>query len=204
MAGQTGFWWILLAMGLYGGLHSLLASTSAKALAERWFGPAGRRFYRLFFNIIVSLTLLPVAALVGFLPDRHIYTIPFPWTLLTLGLQALAGLGLLLGVYQTGGMQFLGLAQLIVPITEETPARFVSNGLYGYVRHPLYSLGLVIIWLAPLMSWNVLGFNLGITLYILVGIKFEERKLLAEFGQLYADYPRRVPMLLPGFKQFKG
>jgi protein-S-isoprenylcysteine O-methyltransferase Ste14 len=58
--------------------------------------------------------------------------------------------------------------------------------------------------LAPLMSWNVLAFNLGITLYILVGILFEERKLLAEFGQLYADYRRRVPMLLPGFKRFKG
>jgi hypothetical protein len=53
MTGQSGFWWILLAMGLYGGLHTLLASTSAKALAERWFGPAGRRFYRLFYNIVV-------------------------------------------------------------------------------------------------------------------------------------------------------
>lgn len=200
---QTGFWYILLAMGLYGALHSLLASTSAKVLSERWLGLAGRRFYRLFFNIVVSLTLLPVVALVGFLPDRRIYSIPFPWTLLTLGVQALAGVGLLLGVYQTGGMQFLGLAQLIAPIKEETPARFVSNGLYGYVRHPIYALGLVIIWLAPVMSWNVLAFNLGITLYILIGILFEERKLLAEFGQLYADYRRRVPMLLPGFKRFK-
>ncbi len=201
--GQTGFWWILLAMGLYGGLHSLLASTSAKVLAERWLGLAGRRFYRLFYNIVVSLTLLPVVALVGFLPDRRIYSIPFPWTLLTLGVQALAGLGLLLGVYQTGGMEFLGLAQLIAPVKAETPARFVSHGLYGYVRHPLYSLGLVIVWLAPLMSWNVLAFNLGITLYILAGIQFEERKLLAEFGQLYADYHHRVPMLLPGFKRSK-
>ncbi|MBE3143085.1 MAG: isoprenylcysteine carboxylmethyltransferase family protein [Planctomycetes bacterium] len=203
MMAQTGFWYILLAMGLYGMLHSLLASTSAKALSERWLGLAAQRFYRLFFNIVVSLTLLPVVVLVGFLPDRRIYSIPFPWTLLTLGLQALAGLGLLLGVYQTGGMQFLGLAQLIAPVKEETPARFVSNGLYGYVRHPLYALGLVIIWLAPVMSWNVLAFNLGITLYILAGIQFEERKLLAEFGQLYADYRRRVPMLLPGFKRFK-
>ena len=200
---QTGFWYILLAMGLYGALHSLLASTSAKALSERWLGLAGRRFYRLFFNIVVSLTLLPVIALVGFLPDRRIYSIPFPWTLLTLGVQALAGVGLLLGVYQTGGMQFLGLAQLIAPIKEETPARFVNNGLYSYVRHPIYALGLVIIWLAPVMSWNVLAFNLGITLYILIGILFEERKLLTEFGQFYADYRRRVPMLLPGFKRSK-
>ena len=200
---QTGFWYILFALGVYGGLHSLLASTSAKALAERWFGAAGRRFYRLFYNIVVSLTLLPVLALVGILPDSPIYTIPFPWTLLTLFIQALAVLGLLLGVYQTGGMQFLGLAQLITPVAEEKPAVFVSSGLYAYVRHPLYILGMVIVWLTPVMSWNVLAFNLGVTLYILVGIQFEERKLLAEFGPLYTGYRRRVPMLLPGFKRLK-
>jgi len=203
MTGQTGFWWILLAMGLYGGLHSLLASTSAKALAERWFGAAGRRFYRLFYNIVVSLTLLPVLALVGILPDSPIYTIPFPWTLLTLFIQALAVLGLLLAIFQTGGMQFLGLAQLVAPAKEETPAVFVSSGLYAYVRHPIYTMGLVIIWLTPVMSWNVLAFNLGITLYILVGIQFEERKLLSEFGQTYTGYRHRVPMLLPGSKRPK-
>ena len=47
------------------------------------------------------------------------------------------------------------------------------------------------------MTWNILAFNLGATLYILVGIQFEERKLLKEFGQAYADYRRGVPMLIP-------
>ena len=40
---QTGFWWILLAWVLYGALHSLLASSSAKALAERLLGLGVRR-----------------------------------------------------------------------------------------------------------------------------------------------------------------
>jgi protein-S-isoprenylcysteine O-methyltransferase Ste14 len=54
------------------------------------------------------------------------------------------------------------------------------------------------------MTWNILAFNLGATLYILAGIQFEERKLLKEFGQVYADYRRKTPMLLPGTKFRRG
>ncbi len=50
------------------------------------------------------------------------------------------------------------------------------------------------------MSWNVLAFNLGATAYILVGILFEERKLIAAFGDQYATYREQTPMLIPGLK----
>ena len=197
---QTGFWWILLAWALYGALHSWLASLSAKVLAERWLGEGVRRYYRLFFNMVVSLTLLPLLALVVFSPDLEISRIPFPWLGLTLAIEALAAVGILVGVLQTGAMRFLGLAQLAAPPGSRQAPRLVVNGVYRYMRHPLYLFGLLIIWLLPLMTWNILAFNLGATAYILVGIQFEERKLLKEFGQAYADYQRRVPMLLPGTK----
>jgi methanethiol S-methyltransferase len=197
---QTGFWWILLAWGVYGALHSLLASLSAKALAESRLGPGVRRFYRLFFNLVVSITLLPVLALVVLMPDREISRIPLPWLALTLLIEGLAGLGVLYGVLQTGALQFLGLSQLTAPQEAGGPPKLVVSGLYRFVRHPLYLFGLVILWLLPLMTWNILAFNLGATIYILVGIQFEERKLLKEFGQAYADYQRDVPMLLPWTK----
>ncbi len=197
---QTAFWWILLAWALYGAVHSLLASLSAKALAGRWLGPGVRRFYRLFYNFVVTLALLPLLALVVLLPDLEISRIPFPWVILTLLIEALAAAGLLVGVLQTGAMQFIGLAQIASSSDQSGPPKLVVNGLYRYVRHPLYLFGLLILWLLPLMTWNILAFNLGATAYILVGIQFEERKLLKEFGQAYADYQRRVPMLLPGTK----
>ena len=74
------------------------------------------------------------------------------------------------------------------------------NGLYRFVRHPLYTAGLVIIWLMPVMTCNLLALNIGLTLYVLIGAVYEERKLLKEFGQAYAAYRQRTPMLIPGLR----
>jgi protein-S-isoprenylcysteine O-methyltransferase Ste14 len=41
---------------------------------------------------------------------------------------------------------------------------------------------------------------ISLTVYILVGAYFEERKLLREFGQEYAEYRSVTPMLIPGLK----
>jgi protein-S-isoprenylcysteine O-methyltransferase Ste14 len=68
----------------------------------------------------------------------------------------------------------------------------------------LYTAGLLIIWLIPVMTWNLLALIIGLTAYILIGIYFEERKLLQEFGDDYAEYRRHTPMLIPGFKRFTG
>jgi protein-S-isoprenylcysteine O-methyltransferase Ste14 len=194
---QTGFWWILLAWVLYGALHSLLASSSAKALSERWLDLGVRRYYRLVYNVVVTLTLLPLLALVVLSPDLEISRIRFPWLALTLLVEGVSVLGLLAGVLQTGALRFLGLAQITGSADFGGPSKLEVRGLYRYVRHPLYLFGLLIIWLLPLMTWNILAFNLGATLYILIGIQFEERKLLKEFGQAYADYESSVPMLIP-------
>ena len=48
------------------------------------------------------------------------------------------------------------------------------------------------------MSQNSLGFYLGVTLYVFIGAYFEERKLLRDFGEAYADYKRRTSFLIPG------
>jgi protein-S-isoprenylcysteine O-methyltransferase Ste14 len=72
------------------------------------------------------------------------------------------------------------------------------RGLYRWVRHPLYTAGLMFIWLSPVMSQNSLVVYIGITVYIIVGALFEERKLEREFGQEYARYKAITPMLIPG------
>lgn len=74
----------------------------------------------------------------------------------------------------------------------------VTGGLYRWVRHPLYTAGLVFIWLTPVMTVNLLVLNIGLTIYLVVGAIFEERKLVREFGAAYRDYQENVPMLIPG------
>ena len=202
---NTGFWWILLAGGLYGLLHSILAANGTKAWAEHAYGPAAiRRYYRLFFVLMAGISLLPVLALVGLLPDQTLYTIPVPWAWLTLAAQAVAAAGLLLGVSQTDALSFLGIRQWLTFAPQHSQAhseKLVTSGLYRWVRHPLYSFSFVLLWLLPLMTWNILALNLALSAYLVIGALFEERKLVQQFGADYEAYRRRTPMIVPWLKR---
>ncbi len=200
----SGFWWILLATALYGLIHSLLAANSAKAWAEKGLGEdTTHRYYRLFFVFMAIVTFLPVLLLAALLPDAVLYTIPAPWVYLTAALQGLAGLGILVGVLQTGALNFLGIRQWLVndsTHSQPRPEKLVVDGFYQWVRHPLYTFSLIFLWLAPRMSWNLLALNLGLSAYMLIGSVFEERKLVEQFGKAYEEYRRRTPMIVPGLK----
>jgi protein-S-isoprenylcysteine O-methyltransferase Ste14 len=193
------FWLILLAVLVYGLLHSILASLTIKSHTREWIGPVTDRWFRVAYNLIAVFTLLPILFLPILLIDQEIYTIPYPWVLLTLFIQVLAVVVLIVGVRQTGISSFIGLRQLMLP-EDTSPPRLVTDGLYRYVRHPLYTCGLVIIWLIPILTWNLLALIIGLTAYVLIGAYFEERKLLREFGESYAEYRSRTPMLIPGIR----
>jgi methanethiol S-methyltransferase len=116
-----------------------------------------------------------------------------------MAIQLSAVIFLYLGLRQTGITSFIGLRQLLLP-EDMTPPRLVTGGLYRFVRHPLYTAGLVFIWLIPIMTWNLLALIIGLSAYIIIGAYFEERKLLLDFGDAYADYRRHTPMLIPGMR----
>lgn len=81
-----------------------------------------------------------------------------------------------------------------------TPLPFKTPALYRWVRHPLYVGWLTIFWAAPTMTVTHLLFALMTTAYILIAIQLEERDLVAALPE-YADYRKRVPMLVPGTKR---
>jgi len=186
---------VLLAVGLYGIFHSVTASIWAKARARHLLGATADRVYRLLYNIFSVVTLLPVLALPLLLPDRLLYSVPSPWSFVMMAAQFLAVLALAAGLLHTDVWHFLGLRQLVSQPSGSS--RLVVSGFYRWVRHPLYTAGLVFLWLMPAMSVNFFALNLGLSFYLVAGALVEERKLLLEFGQAYQDYRQRTPMLVP-------
>ncbi len=197
---------IFLTLIAFGVIHSLLASHRAKQFAQRLLGRnVATATYRLIFNVLAFATVLPALSLVFRLPDRELYRFPVPWDSIALGLQALAALGLLYSVYQMDAWFFLGIRQLGEPpqlgvrysIDSTSTPQLVTNGLHRFVRHPLYTTSLIVLYLASPMSLNWLAFAISCNVYFFVGSIFEERKLVREFGDAYRAYQQRVPRLLP-------
>ena len=180
---------LLFALTLWGVVHSILASNFAKDML------GGASFYRLGYNIFAVLSFAPIVYLMATLPDRLVYQVPAPWSALMRGGQLLAALMLFVAFLQTDSLSFVGLRQLFEP---QKPGHLVTRGLYRVVRHPLYTFGLLFIWLTPTVSQNSLTVYIGATIYTLVGAYFEERKLLRDFGDAYVEYRRITPMLIPG------
>ena len=192
--------WLIAAILLWGVVHSVTASLGFKDFLRRALGGGFMRYYRLIYNIFSVVSFAPILYLMVVLPDREVYQVPAPWNTLMLAGQGLAALFLLTAVLQTDTLSFVGFRQLF---EEEKPGKLITRGFYCIVRHPLYTFGLLILWLTPDMSVNSLTVYFSLTVYILVGAWFEERKLLCEYGQEYLDYRSVTPMIIPGLR-FRG
>ena len=202
---QNGFLWILLSIAVYGIVHSILAGNPFKQWIYRQIGVQNyHRFYRIFFSIQAAALFFPILILVAVLPDQNIYRISMPWVVLTSLIQIVSISIMIHSVMLTGAMRFVGLQQVINPITAKQSLPLVRRGSYRYVRHPLYTCTFLVIWLVPVMSWNILALNIGITLYTLIGAYFEERKLIKEFGETYQTYQKTTPFIVPGLKLNKN
>ena len=201
---QTGFWWILLSLAMYGLIHSVLASVTVKERVAAKLGkPVYQRYYRLFFSLQAFFLFLPILALAAFLPDRVIYHIPQPWIWLTVAVQLAAVFLLLDSINQTGALRFIGFAQALQMKQGSQKLPLVERGMYRYVRHPIYTNMFVIMWLMPVMSWNLLALAIGVSIYNVIGATLEERKLHQEFGPAYAAYRKTTPFMLPRLRLTK-
>lgn len=182
---------------MYAVLHSAMAHQTAKDMLSEWLGWAYERYYRLFYNSISIITLMPILAIPIFQPGLTIYRIPGVLLVLTTPIQLLAVLVVIAGLLQTDPLSFIGFRQLMVGSTHAQHETLTTSGLYRYVRHPLYTAGLVFLWLTPVMTTTVLALNLTLSAYLYIGSILEEQRLVDRFGEEYLEYQQRVPRLFP-------
>jgi protein-S-isoprenylcysteine O-methyltransferase Ste14 len=146
--------------------------------------------------LLGGLLFIPVLVVVALFPGPVLYRLGLPWIVLAVFVQLVSLVTIAIGLLQSDAMHFLGLRQLL-EAERDAPPQLVVSGLYRWVRHPLYTAGLAFIWFTPWMTTSILAMDIALTVYILIGSEFEERRLRSEFGQAYADYQRRVPRLIP-------
>ena len=189
---DPGLWTLGGAWTLYFALHSALASRRAKAWVRRR-RPAWYRGYRLAYNALALGLLLPLVAWLQALRGPWLWRWEGGWGLLADGLALGAGALFLYSLRYYDGGDFLGLRQWRG--AAERP-RLVISPLHRYVRHPWYSLALVILWTRDMDAARLLVSAL-VTAYLFLGARLEEGRLLEVFPSCYGRYRAQVPALVP-------
>ena len=115
------------------------------------------------------------------------------------GCSLLAILIFIWGIHALGSFDAFGLRPIKAHIRGQSdqPFLFLVRGPYRWVRHPLYLCVLMLMWASPEVTADRLLFNVLWTAWIVAGTILEEADLLADFGDVYRDYQRKVPMLIP-------
>ena len=179
-------------------LHSAMISISVTEYIKKRLGPKFR-FYRLFFNLIAILTLIPVAMLAYSIQTQVI----FHWGgYVRIGqviLLGLAGLLFFLGGRRYDAGQMLGIKQIRAGTSHRVlteTGELDTSGILGITRHPWYLAAILLIW-ARQLDVSAILINAVFTSYLIVGTYLEEKKLIGEFGERYLTYQKRVSMLIP-------
>lgn len=120
-----------------------------------------------------------------------------------MALWALCGAGwaiVFISTWLINHFELFGLAQVWRHWrgVEPQPYRLSTPLFYRLVRHPLYSGFLLAFWATPTMSVGHALLAAGMTVYVLIAIRYEERDLVGYYGDKYVDYRKRVGMLVPG------
>lgn len=184
-------------------LHSILISTTATEFLKRKLKKA-YKYYRLFYNIIALVTLIPVMIYTDSINGDSViiwsgYLFIPQYFLLSVSIMLIIS-----ALFNYDLLQFIGFRQIFNNRTHRvlsTSGMIKENGVMGLVRHPLYSAVFILLWARDLSIVSIL-MNIVLSGYLIIGTLLEEKKLVAELGNEYKDYKNRVSMFFP-FKWMK-
>jgi methanethiol S-methyltransferase len=176
--------------------HTVMARAAVKRrLAEILPAAAERSTYVL----AASLALLLLFWQWQGLPAAAWHVRAQPWAALIWAVFAIGWLIAVAATFMVDHLDFLGLRQARSHLVRQPyqPPPFSERWLYAWVRHPMMLGLLIAFWATPRMTAGHLFFAVAGTGYIAVGLRFEERDLRRQLGDVYRDYADRVPAVVP-------
>jgi protein-S-isoprenylcysteine O-methyltransferase Ste14 len=187
---------LVVGFVIYFTLHSWLASLSLKKfVAGHW--PAFMPAYRLVYNLLSVVLLIPLLWLMRQNPGPILWQWHGTISIIMNGIMFAAIAGFAWSLKSYDNMVFLGWTQWKNRHQEaENPDRLFISSLHRFVRHPWYFFILVILWVQDMTLSQFVTYGL-ITLYLIIGSRLEERKLVSQFGDSYRRYCQQVPGLIP-------
>lgn len=179
---------------LYSFLHSALATLRTKTLITKLLQWPDST-YRIAYNLLAVLGLLALIYAQFKIESFSLFSKTTVINILA-GCISFVGITIMISCIRKYFKQLSGMQG------EKTREVLEVDGLHRFVRHPLY-LG-TFIFLTGLFIFFPMVKNLGaviiIITYTLIGIRFEEQKLVRRFGEAYREYQQKVPKIIPGIK----
>ena len=186
----------LSLIALFGVQHSVMARQGFK---RGWTRIVPRAAERSVYVLTASLALI-VMFLFWRPIDGTVWQVTSPLGVAVLwAMFALGWLIVLTSTFLINHFELFGLQQAWFNLRDRAAAapQFRQPFFYKFVRHPLYLGFFVAFWATPHMTLGHLLLSLGMSVYMLIAIRYEERDLVAVFGKDYEDYRASVGMLTP-------
>jgi methanethiol S-methyltransferase len=189
----------------YCALHSYLISIGFTNLMSRLLRTY-YAFYRLFYIVISLVLLIPLIKYTGRADTRIIIAYGYPLSIVRYALIA-GSLTMFFYAFffNYDSLSFFGIRQILNLRKEkgiDSSADIRRNGLLGIIRHPMYLALIIYLWCQTFRMMDIV-INAVLTIYVIVGTKLEEKKLVLEYGDRYIKYQQEVPMLIP-FARARG
>jgi protein-S-isoprenylcysteine O-methyltransferase Ste14 len=186
----------LALIALFGVQHSVMARQGFK---RAWTRFVPEPIERSVYVLLASAALILLCAFWRPLPQILWSLESEPGAALLWVLFGLGWLVVLLSTFLINHFELFGLKQVYLHVRGAAPAppAFRTPFFYKFVRHPLYTGFFLAFWATPVMTVGHLVLALGMSAYMLIAIRYEERDLVGLFGEDYEAYRRNVGMLTP-------
>jgi len=179
-------------------LHSTLIDTTVTDAMKKKLGDRFR-FYRLLFNAVSLITLIPLVYYSASIRQVPVFRWEGPLVIVKYLLLATG-----ISLFVAGGRhyslsQFSGIGQIKTGRAGRSLSKydtFDTSGILSAIRHPWYTASIMVVWARDLCLFTLL-INMVISAYFIIGTILEDRKLLLEFGEKYQEYQKNVSIFIP-------